>query len=249
VIRVVGPAEYTDPYLETYTQVPKAGPGVCRVCHSGPNGDYAICFSCGHTMSQVTFPTELVVPISLYRIPGQLHHVLRIYKDGPAATVLRNQVAAMLARFMGLHRGCIERALEAAIDAVMTVPSTRLPSRTGVHPLQRTVQQVSSLNELHRAGLRRGPAPVGHLLANDRAFSVETDVSGLTILLVDDTFTSGARAQSAASALVFAGAARVSVLAVGRVIDPTYNDNCQRIWRWARRRPFDFSVCCLEESS
>ena len=65
MIRVVDPAEYTDPYLETYTQVPKAGPGVCRVCHGGPNDDYAICFSCGHTMSQVTFPTELVVPISL----------------------------------------------------------------------------------------------------------------------------------------------------------------------------------------
>jgi hypothetical protein len=243
---VVGPAEYTDPYLETYTQVPKAGPGVCKVCHSGPNDEYTVCFSCDHTMNQVTFPTELVVPISLYSVPGQLHHVLRNYKDGPAAPVLRNQVAAMLARFMGLHRGCIERALGAPIDVVMTVPSTRLPIRTGVHPLQLAVQQVSSLNDLHRVGLRRGPAPVGHLLANDRAFGVEIDVSGLTILLVDDTFTSGARAQSAVSALVFAGAARVSVLTVGRVIDPTFNDNCQRIWRWARRRPFNFSKCCLE---
>jgi hypothetical protein len=246
VIRVVGPAEYTDPYLETYTQVPKAGPGVCRVCHSGPNDDYAICFSCDRTMSQVTFPTELVVPISLYKVPGQLHHVLRNYKDGPAAPVLRNQVAAMLARFLGRHRGCIERALGAPIDVVMTVPSTRLPLRTGVHPLQLAVQQVRTLNELHRVGLRRGPAPVGHLLANDRAFIVEIDVSGLTILLVDDTFTSGARAQSAVSALVFAGATHVSVLTVGRVIDPTFNDNSQRIWRWARRRPFDFSKCCLE---
>jgi len=245
-MRLANPAEYTDPYLETYTQVPAAGRGVCTVCHSGPNGDYTTCYSCGLTMSQVTYPTSLVVPISLYEIPGQLHHVLRNYKDSPAATLFRNQVAAILARFMGLHQGCIERALGAPIDAVMTVPSTRSPSRPGIHPLQLAVQQVPNLDNFHRTGLGRSSGTVDHNHANDYAFVVESDVQGLNIVLIEDTFTTGARAQSASSALRLAGAACVAVLTVGRVIYPTYNDNCERIWREGRSRPFDFERCCLE---
>jgi phosphoribosylpyrophosphate synthetase len=197
-------------------------------------------------MSQVTFPADLVVPISLYEIPGQLHHVLRNYKSGPAANFLRTQVAAMLARFIGLHHGCFEAALATSIQAAMIVPSTRSPQRTGAHPLQLAVRQVSHLNELDIAALKRGSGAVDHRLASDHAFVVEADVRGLTVLLVEDTFTTGARAQSASSALRLAGAARVSVLTVGRVIDPGHNDNCQRIWRQARAQPFDFSRCCLE---
>jgi hypothetical protein len=246
VTSVADPAAFTDPYLETYTRVPRAGPGVCRVCHSGPNDDYAVCYSCDVTMNQVTYPTELVVPISLYEIPGQLHHVLRYYKDGPAATVLRNQVAAILARFIGLHQRCIEEALSAQVQSIMTVPSTRSPLRSGVHPLELAVRQIGSHSELFQAGIKRGEGPVRHLVASDQAFVVETDVRGLTILLIEDTFTTGARAQSASSALMLAGAARVAVLTVGRVIYPSHNDNCQRIWRAARAHPFDFGRCCLE---
>jgi hypothetical protein len=243
---VANSTEFTDPYLETYTQVPPAGSGVCSVCHSGPGDGYTICYSCDLTMSQVTHPTTLIVPISLYQIPSQLHHVLRNYKDSPAADYLRTQVAAILTRFTRLHQSCIEQALGSPIDALMTVPSTRSPARPGIHPLQRAVQQSRSLAALHVAGLQRGPGSVGHRYANDQAFTVSVDVTGLTILLVEDTFTTGARAQSAASALMLSGASNVAVLTVGRVIDPDFNSNCERIWRRARAQPFDFDVCCLE---
>jgi predicted amidophosphoribosyltransferase len=243
---VANSTEFTDPYLETYTQVPPVGRGVCGICHSGPNDAYTICYSCDLTMSQVAHPNRLIVPISLYAIPGQLHHVLRNYKDGPAATILRTQVAAMLTRFIRLHQTCIEEALGAPIDVLMTVPSTRSPARPGVHPLELAVEQSRRLRTLHRSGLRRSTGSVGHRNANDEAFAVTLDVEDLTVLLVEDTFTTGARAQSASSALRLAGATRVAVLTVGRVIDPNFNSNCERIWGRARAEPFDFDVCCLE---
>lgn len=64
------------------------------------------------------------------------------------------------------------------------------------------------------------------------------------VLLVDDTFTTGARAQSAASSPARAGARVVAVLTIGRVIDPDWNDNCREIWRHAEDRPFPFESCC-----
>jgi hypothetical protein len=86
---------------------------------------------------------------------------------------------------------------------------------------------------------------VGHNHASDDAFRVAAQVGYSRVLLIEDTFTSGARAQSAASALRLAGAAQVAVLTVGRVIKPDWNENCLRIWGEASSKIFDFSKCCL----
>ena len=65
-------------------------------------------------MRQVTHPVELVVPISLTELLGQLHHVLRSYKreDYPASVRdgFRLQVSALLARFLWQHGDCIRGA-------------------------------------------------------------------------------------------------------------------------------------------
>jgi phosphoribosylpyrophosphate synthetase len=142
-------------------------------------------------------------------------------------------------------RRCISRLLGGAPTMVATVPSTRAVPRPGEHPLSRAVQRVEVLRPLYRSVLVRGPGPADHRLASDRAFVVTGDVRGHRILLVEDTFTSGARAQSAASALRLRGAAAVAVVPVGRVINPEHNENCRRIWAVAKDREFSFDVCCL----
>ncbi len=57
-----------------------------------------------------------------------------------------------------------------------------------------------------------------------RAFAVHPAarplLEGARVLLLDDTYVSGARAQSAAAALRLAGAASVVVVALGRVLRP-----------------------------
>jgi phosphoribosylpyrophosphate synthetase len=172
-------------------------------------------------------------------------HTLRHYKDSPsedARTRFGDQVAATLARFLGLHRSCIETALGSPLTGVSTVPSSG--SRSGTHPLEAAVRRVSSIGNLNTIPLRRGSALTTHNSASDAGYEVVDDATGHHILLIDDTFTTGARSQSAASALGLAGASSVAVLAIGRVIDPTWNDACAEIW--SKRHPFDFGVCCLE---
>jgi orotate phosphoribosyltransferase-like protein len=57
---------------------------------------------------------------------------------------------------------------------------------------------------------------------NARAFSVadHASVRGARIVLLDDTYVSGARAQSAAAALRHAGARSTVIIPVGRVLRP-----------------------------
>lgn len=73
--------------------------------------------------------------------------------------------------------------------------------------------------------LEPGSAQIGHNSAHDQGFTVSRSVEGSKVLLIDDTFASGARVQSAASALSLAGASVVSVLVVARVIKPSFNES------------------------
>ena len=60
---------------------------------------------------------------------------------------------------------------------------------------------------------------IAHQSPNPGAFYVDASAAGLDVLLVDDTFTTGARIQSAASALASAGARVVAAVPIGRVVD------------------------------
>lgn len=244
-------ARYTDPYLPACRPVPAAGPGVCPVCHSGTPPGRPLCHSCALTMSQVSRPTRHVVPVSLYETPGQLWRLLRHYKDGPAAArgLLTVQVAAILGRFAARHLPCLAGLLGGPPDVVISVPSTRGGQRPGPHPLQAAVTAVTSLGRLHQPLLAPGPASglaaSGHNLAGDTTFRVTAALAGERVLLIDDTFTTGARLQSAASALRLAGASEVAALTVGRVIWPGRNPACRRIWEESSATRFSFEHCCV----
>ena len=240
-------AQYTDPFLQTYTPVPVAGPGVCTICHSGPGPGHAVCYSCTEVMRQVSHPTTIVVPISLYKLNSQLWHVLRYYKDGSgrSADLLSMQVAAIIARFTAQHLRCIAKVLGGDPAVVTSVPSTRASQRPGTHPLETAVARVGALASRYAPLLVRGSAYVDHNRADDEAFTMRRTLSGERVLVVDDTLTTGARLQSAVSALHRAGASAVAGLIVGRVMDPDWNDNCRRIWDQGRETQFSFDECCL----
>ena len=238
-------AQFTDPYLHHYTTVPAAGPGVCAVCHSGPAPGYAVCFSCQEVMRQVSHPVMTVVPISLYALNSQLWHVLRYYKDGSgrSAELLATQVAAIIARFAARHLRCVAAGLGGDPDVVTGVPSTR--PRPGRHPLETAMRRSAGLAPRYRPLLARGTGSADHNQADDDAFTVPRRLGGERVLLLDDTFTTGARLQSAASALRLHGASAVAAVVVGRVINPEWNENCRRIWDQARETQFSFERCCL----
>ncbi len=65
------------------------------------------------------------------------------------------------------------------------------------------------------------------------------------VLLVDDTWTTGARARSAAIALHDAGAARVAVVVLGRHFDRDFGSG-ETYYQQAKTQKFTWDTCCLE---
>lgn len=237
----------TDPFILTFTPPPVIGAGVCDICHGSPNPGWERCYSCAQTVGQVSRPIALVVPVTLCEAMGQMHHVLRSYKDSPEAGVrarMRLRIAALLYRFLATHRNCIINAAGRDWDVITTVPSST--GRAGTHPLELVIQHVPPVEQEHATLLRRGAGQLGHNRASDDGYEVVDDVTGMAVLLVDDTFTSGARGQSAASALQLAGAHVVAMVPVGRYIRPDYSPTTQTFWDNARATRFDFETCCLD---
>jgi hypothetical protein len=96
------------------------------------------------------------------------------------------------------------------------VPSRR--GRPGIHPLQQLAAPYLTLpwTRLRLAG-RGSP---GTRRADPWLFESER-LAGASVVLLDDTWTSGASAVSAAAALRLAGARRVAVVVLGRHLDAT----------------------------
>lgn len=203
-------------------------------------------------LSQVSRPCRRVVPLSLYSVGDPLHDLLRRYKDGASAVARRHHqalVGALAARFLWEHRSCLLAGSARPWDALTTVPSTSgRGSRAGrrPHPLVEALRMVPYLAARHRELLAWTGLALGHNRASDGAFEVTAAVGGARILLLDDTYTSGARAQSAASALALAGAEVLAVVVVGRVVDtPAGGPQAGRPGRHGEGS-FRFGRCCLE---
>jgi hypothetical protein len=227
--------------------VPSVGDGVCSVCHGCPGTGFQTCWSCHQVSGQLSKPCSLVVPISLYEIPSQLHHLLRHYKSGKYPRHQEDfsvRVVSLLAYFLATHGTCISKRGGGEWDVVTSVPSSR--PRVGEHPLVTSIRRVKLLGERFEMLLQLGTGQVGHLNASDDGFAVTRSVSGKRVLLIDDTFTTGATAQSAASALALGGATVVAIVAIGRVINPSFNEMVEGYWKRQRAVPFTFDRCCLE---
>jgi phosphoribosylpyrophosphate synthetase len=99
------------------------------------------------------------------------------------------------------------------------VPSSR--GRSGQHPLEQALQLLE-WNQRIVTTLAPGPATIDHNNAADDGYEVIRQVRSTRFLLVDDTLTSGARLQSAASALQLEGAEVVAAVVIGRFVNPEF---------------------------
>ncbi len=149
------------------------------------------------------------------------------YKESPvpeARARFTPMVRDLFDAFFAAHAACLAR--DAPVDLVLAVPSTARPSGA---PLATVDGLGEVVHNRLRARLRvdllcRGPGWLGHMRPRRDGFVVPGDrrpcVRGRHVLVLDDTYVSGARAQSAAAALRLAGAASVQIVAGGRVLRP-----------------------------
>ncbi len=153
------------------------------------------------------------------------------YKESPLAEERQRYaslVDAMCTSFLRHHAGCVAVACQGPVDLVLPVPSTSRPGRS---PLDRVEGLPDHVEEALMPAARWSPfllhrtrEPIGHMRPNTTAFEVPVgarpSVAGARILLLDDTYVSGARAQSAAAALRLAGARATVIMPLGRLLRP-----------------------------
>lgn len=239
----------TEQYRNYLVPVPAAGPGVCATCWSCVEG-WPRCHPC-HTQHERHggLLADVVAPVALAMDSEQFADELRKYKNSPSPAVrrqLQQNLSAVLAQFLHDHERCLAAAARVPdFDLVVALPSTR--GRTD-HPL------VSMLGT--RVGRTR-PRLATPLAATDtqpdervvtpERFRCATDLTGRRVLLIDDTWTTGARIQSASICLKQAGATQVAALVLGRWLRSEYRP-ARAFLDQAKEQPFDWSRCCLGRS-
>ena len=188
---------------------PRPGPAVCTRCFDLTDGG-AQCYHCSYEAAFV----DAMAPIS-YSIGGeQLHHALAGYKryTGTPARYFTAVLAAVLWRHLEEHERCLAQAAGvSSFDVVTTVPSSDA-RRDATHPLHRLVGElVKPVRPRYERLLQRTDTHViPHRFHAERYVAgAGAGVRGRAVLLIDDTWTTGANAQSAAAALKAAGAARL----------------------------------------
>lgn len=239
-------AELSGPYANfMLNPLPPGTAGVCSVCLTFTEGPDT-CYPCGW---EPRF-ADAVLPISYSAHFGQLHTALAQYKRtaGRVARRLQMELAAVLWRFLREHEGCLARSAGASgFDLVTTVPSSD-PERDGSHPLRRIVgADVGATRDRYAPLLARSATPVQARTVDRGKYNPTRDLHGESVLLIDDTWVSGASAQSAAGALKTAGAGPVAVLVIGRHVQESYKNNAARLK--ALPRTFDWTVCALRDAS
>jgi predicted amidophosphoribosyltransferase len=243
--------ELSEPYSNHLIPVLPPGPGVCAVCWSAAGEGFSTCYQCGTALGDFDGRlADVVVPVALAVKREQLAHELWHYKydvDPDVRTRLTTRLAAVLWRFLGQHEHHIAQA--AAVPAfamVTTVPGTQ--QREGQHPLEHIAGKiVGHTTDRYQPLLALGPgagAPP-HTAAADRYRAVRALPGCPAVLLIDDTWTTGSNAQSAALALRSAGARAVAVVVIGRHFDRSFG-NCEAYYQQARTRRFTWDTCCLE---
>ena len=229
------------------------GPGRCWVC-TGPTGvdSVQMCSQCSNQRTEFgTGLADLVLPLTYVRgwmTPAhQSQHLVQRYKS----PVQPSEWSAGLLQFMiyaatAIHGPCIAAA--AGWWQVMTfIPSA---SRPGVeHPVVGLAQKVFEHGmQVERVVM----TPTEHIAAKGRyprrdmftlAPNVAAKVRGRHVLVVDDTWVSGEKAQSAALTLKAAGASRVTVLCVARWLSYKWGDHRRVIDGPPPLAPYDALAC------
>ena len=196
----------------------------CRTCHGSTARGFAVCSGCHEIEGQLGRSLAPVLPVALAGRGSSLARLLADYKAGRSPSARReasDQIFAMLVSFLEDHGEDLD-AVAGGPSCFVTVPSSG-PGRAswhGRHPLCALVEAAA--RKLGRPYLEqalvRGPGALGHRRASALGYRLARPVPLDRVVVFDDTYASGARAQSAAAALGMHGITVVAIVPIVRIV-------------------------------
>jgi len=203
---------------------PHANSWVCNICLGPVGGTFSTCYACG-MLERAGLPVSLrssAVPASIAPNPGRWYRRLATYKAGHPA--FRAHLAALAWTYVERHEGALAGLAGGPLTLVSPVPSKRGRSYED-QPLRQALAVVLPLQERLGETLRFVPDPDVNLRRDyypDCFDGGPTSVVGERVLLIEDSWVTGATALSAAGSLLSRGAEGVAILTLARVFDVNY---------------------------
>ncbi|UIP49548.1 hypothetical protein LZF93_09930 [Bifidobacterium longum] len=204
---------------------------VCPVC-AGPKGaKFALCKACGDAKKQALalqpggIPLADKIRFGHYAYKGeQMYRVVQGYKDtaDPAVSEYQKDIKYIAADALAVHYSCIARLTGSRPTAWATIPSTKSSRNYGKpHILTNLVSPFMDRVGIQQLHLQAN-AGKEHNDINPQVFALvaEGQKPDLRhVLLIEDSWVSGATVQSAAAMLRLQGAIYITVYCVARIID------------------------------
>lgn len=201
----------------------------CRLCTTPNKLGYEYCFNCHQHRQSV--PNELLpdrTAFLTYALKGdQSGFDVRNYKDGlngrAPSVPSQQRLQSLTYFFVKYHSQCLKYSTGRSISGLVTVPSGqgRHP-----HPLDYAIAPYfeKSINRvtIRRTAQSRKSGSRETSVDHER-YEIQSDVTGLHILVLEDTWVSGTQALGVAASLKAAGAHTVSVLCVARWLDRSWD--------------------------
>ncbi|MEU7634056.1 amidophosphoribosyltransferase [Nocardia sp. NPDC049220] len=211
-------------------------PDVCDVCR-GPAPATDVCSRCQQHATEfgpLLADRTVVLTYAQGNHPAGIHqsaHEVRAYKQGADQCMQNLQLLMKLGAT--IHQHCIAQWVGALWDAVTFVPSMQRPGPD--HPVaalaNAVVQDLASPVNIRKFLIEPGPGVnVKRVLVGDRFVVPDIYrpvVEGKRVLIVDDTWTTGASVQGAAIAVKNAGASSVTAFCFDRWLRWDWDDHKQ----------------------
>lgn len=216
---------------------------VCEVCFQW--SDFGSqCYGCKHNLDTLVSSRPSVLPISLAVKGRHLANALWRYKNHDAPEqrdTASRQLAWLTQHFLTRHEGCLAaKAGVEKFDAVTWIPSSR--QRQGPHPLRSLLESLPWASERLVEGLRSSGGKFNEHQPDQARFLSNPVLAHRNVLLVDDTWTRGANAMSAALSVQTRRPQSVAIVVIGRHFVPGYRD-CATYSDHAESLGFDFASC------
>jgi hypothetical protein len=217
-------------------------PGVtCRVCATPVEG-FNTCWRC-RLDRRASGVADVVAPLS-YAIAGtQSAALVRDYKNHPVRAVREADsliVKQLVFLAISLHERCIAVAAGLPVTLRLTIPS--LTSRRGVHPFTNIARELDAVAEAAQLLPTRDALCDRTIRADKFALAPDVKLAGRHVMVLDDSWTTGSNAQSAALTLRRAGASAVSVMVIGRWLNPSFGPTADFI-KTRLTQAYDPRVC------